>query len=86
MKVREKTERLRQHYSTDSTNKTFTNECIHISSHLKLQQKQFPQSFSKLCMKLKNYEFDVFLYVNIAFRIYLSCPVSNCLQSGHLVQ
>eukprot|EP00102_Acyrthosiphon_pisum_P015637 XP_008186298.1 PREDICTED: uncharacterized protein LOC103310290 [Acyrthosiphon pisum] len=77
--VREKAERLRNHYSTD-LDLSFSNECIHFRRYLlTLPKEQLPKSIKDMCVTLKNEGFeDIYIYVNIALRMYLCCSVSNC--------
>lgn len=77
--VREKAERLRKHYSTD-LDSSFPNECIHFRSHLlTLPKEKLPLSIIDMCVSFKKEGFeDIYPYVNIALRMYLCCPVSNC--------
>jgi len=68
---------LRNEYNTD-LGTSFSNECIHFSSYLKTISNP-PQSIQDMLIFIrKNKLKDIFPYVDIALRMLLCTPVSNC--------
>lgn len=78
-KVSEASEKLQKYYHDDLAS-TFSNECVHFRSFLlTLPSDDLPNTALKMYSMIKknNYQ-DLYPYVEIALRIFLSCPISNC--------
>jgi len=68
---------LRNEYNTD-LGTSFSNECIHFGSYLKTISNP-PQSIQDMLIFIRKNELkDIFPYVDIALRMLLCTPVSNC--------
>ncbi|XP_060853423.1 zinc finger MYM-type protein 1 isoform X5 [Rhopalosiphum padi] len=75
--IRVSAELLRNEYNTD-LGTSFPNECIHFSSYLKTISNP-PQSIQDMLVFIrKNNLKDIFPYIDIALRMLLCTPVSNC--------
>jgi len=75
--IRISTELLRNEYNTD-LGTAFPNGCIHFGSYLKTISIP-PQSIQDMLMLIRKNDLkDIFPYVDIALRILLCTPVSNC--------
>ncbi|XP_060852987.1 zinc finger MYM-type protein 1-like isoform X2 [Rhopalosiphum padi] len=75
--IRVSAELLRNEYNTD-LGTSFPNECIHFSSYLKTISN-LPQSIQDMLVFIrKNNLKDIFPYIDIALRMLLCTPVSNC--------
>lgn len=70
-------ENLYSMYKND-LDKTFINECIHFQSHIQ-NLKDYPKSIIDMSIMMKNHELeDIYPYVNIALRMFLCTPATNC--------
>lgn len=78
-KVREQATRLQQDYPED-LGSSFSNECIHFRGHLsELQENNLPITVLDLNKIVKDPNISsLYPYIEIALRMFLCCPVSNC--------
>lgn len=77
--VYENAENLQKYYYSDLAS-TFANECVYFRSFLlTLPSDESPISVLKMySLIIKNNYQELYTYVEIALRIFLSCPISNC--------
>lgn len=78
-KVREQATQLQQEYPED-LGSSFSNECIHFRGHLsELQENDLPITVLDLNKIVKDPNISsLYPYIEIALRMFLCCPVSNC--------
>lgn len=75
--IRISAELLRNEYNTD-LGSAFPNECIHFRSYLKTISNP-PQSIQDILVIIRKHNLkDIFPYIDIALRMLLCTPVSNC--------
>ncbi|XP_050523340.1 zinc finger MYM-type protein 1-like [Daktulosphaira vitifoliae] len=58
---------------------SFVNECLHLRGHLKSLSDGIPKTIQEICMfiRQKNLQ-SIYPYIDIALRILLCTPISNC--------
>jgi len=67
-----------QNIYTDDLSSSFANECIQFRSYLmSLIENIRPKTVMDICKMIRT-EKELFPYVDIALRMYLCCPTSNC--------
>lgn len=78
--VRKQGDYLRKCYPNDLP-VTFPNECVHFRSYLltKSNKENIPKTALEMCKMIYDDDIqNIYPYVNIALRMFLCCPASNC--------
>ncbi|KAL4121626.1 hypothetical protein QTP88_014100 [Uroleucon formosanum] len=67
----------------DDLDKSFCNECVHFQSHIKSLKDKAPKNNRDLSTLIRSKDLQaIYPYVDIALRIFLCTPVTNCSSEG----